>query len=141
MGELKAIGRTPGKDILETSIKTAGEPAKIILSADRDMIKADGADLSFITVKITDVNGILVPNANNHVQFSINGAGFIAGVDNGLQISHEPFKANNRKAFNGLCLVVVQSLEEPGIITLTATSEGLEAASIDIKVRHSRESK
>jgi beta-galactosidase len=134
-GELKAIGKDPGKDLLEKTVKTAGEPSKLVLSADRDIIYADGSDLSFITVKITDANGIMVPNANNHVQFNIEGTGVIAGVDNGLQTSHEPFKADNRNAFNGLCLVVVQSLEKPGTIKLTASSEGLEGASIDIKVR------
>jgi len=134
-GEVKAIGKDPGKEILEKTIKTAGEPSKIVLSADRDVIHADGSDLSFITVKITDANGIVVPNANNHVQFNIEGAGVIAGVDNGLQTSHESFKADHRNAFNGLCLVIVQSLEKPGIITLTASSEGLEGVSMDIKVR------
>jgi beta-galactosidase len=134
-GELKAIGKDPGKDLLEKTVKTAGEPSKLVLSADRDIIYADGTDLSFITVKITDANGIMVPNANNHVQFNIEGTGVIAGVDNGLQTSHEPFKADNRNAFNGLCLVVLQSLEKPGTIKLTASSEGLEGASIDIKVR------
>jgi beta-galactosidase len=134
-GELKAIGKDPGKDLLEKTVKTAGEPSKLVLSADRNIIYADGSDLSFITVKITDANGIMVPNANNHVQFNIEGTGVIAGVDNGLQTSHEPFKADNRNAFNGLCLVVVQSLEKPGTIKLTASSEGLEGASIDIKVR------
>lgn len=134
-GELKAIGKEPGKDPLEKSIKTAGEASKIVLTADRDAINADGSDLSFITVEITDVNGIVVPNANNHVQFMIEGAGSIAGVDNGLQTSHESFKADHRNAFNGLCLVVVQSHEKPGFITLTATSEGLEGAKTDITVR------
>jgi beta-galactosidase len=134
-GELKAIGKYPGGEVLEKTVKTAGEPSKLVLSADRDVINADGSDLSFITVKITDANGTVVPNANNHIQFSIKGKGIIAGVDNGLQISHEPFKADNRNAFNGLCLVVVQSLEKPGIINLAAASEGLEGASMEIKVR------
>jgi beta-galactosidase len=134
-GELKAVGKSSGKDALEAIIKTAGEPAKIILEADRDLIKADGSDLSFITVRITDADGIVVPKANNHIRFKISGPGFIAGVDNGLQTSQEPFKADNRTAFNGLCLAVVQALEKPGNITLTASSEGLEDASITIRVK------
>jgi beta-galactosidase len=132
-GELRAVGKDPENGTLEKSVKTAGKPSKIVLSADRDVIHADGSDLSFITVKITDDNGIVVPNANHHIQFSIEGAGIIAGVDNGLQTSHEPFKADNRNAFNGLCLAVVQSLEKPGKINLTASSEGLVSASINIK--------
>ncbi len=134
-GELKAVGKTPGKEMLEETIKTAGEPSKIMLTADRDIINADGSDLSFITVKITDADGIVVPRADNHVQFKVSGPGLIAGVDNGLQTSHESFKADNRNAFNGLCLVVVQSLEKPGKITVTATSEDLEESSIVIKTK------
>jgi beta-galactosidase len=134
-GELKAVGKTPGKEMLEETIKTAGEPSKIMLTADRDIINADGSDLSFITVKITDADGIVVPRADNHIQFKVSGPGLIAGVDNGLQTSHESFKADNRNAFNGLCLVVVQSLEKPGKITVTATSEDLEESSILIKAK------
>ena len=129
-GTLKAIGRTDGKEIQTQEIRTAGTPAKITLEADRNVIKADGKDLSFITVKILDEEGILVPHANNLIQFDISGQGKIAGVDNGLQTSDEPFKANYRKAFNGLCLVVVQSNEKAGKITLRATSEGLKESLI-----------
>lgn len=132
-GTLKAIGRTDGKEIQTQEIKTAGAPAKIVLEADRNVIKADGKDLSFITVKILDEEGTLVPHANNLIQFDISGQGKIAGVDNGLQTSDEPFKANYRKAFNGLCLVVVQSNEKAGKIILKATSGNLKEASVVIE--------
>ena len=134
-GTLKAISRTKGKEILTEEIKTAGKPAKIIVSADRSQIKADGADLSFVTIKITDKDGVMVPNADNLVNFQLTGDGLIAGVDNGSETSHEPFKANYRKAFNGLCLAVIQSKEKAGTITLKATSEGLEPASVEIMAK------
>ena len=98
-------------------------------------IKADGADLSFVTIKITDKDGVMVPNADNLVNFQLTGDGLIAGVDNGSETSHEPFKANYRKAFNGLCLAVIQSKEKAGTITLKATSEGLEPASVEIMAK------
>jgi beta-galactosidase len=132
-GTLKAIGRTAGKEIITSEVKTAGKPAKIVLAADRNSIIADGRDLSFITVKIVDKEGIPVPSADNLVRFSISGAGKIAGVDNGLQTSTESFQADYRKAFHGLCLVVVQSNERPGQITLQAESDDLESASIMIE--------
>ncbi len=134
-GELTGIGRTANQEILMRSIKTAGEPAKIVLIPDRKVIKADGLDLSFVTVKIVDKNGTVVPNADNLVRFNIEGNGFIAGVDNGQQTSHEPFKVSNRKAFNGLCLAVIQSLEKPGKIILTAESQDLGKASVEIEAR------
>ncbi len=131
-GTLKAVGRTGGKEILTREVRTAGAQAKIVLEADRNVITADGSDLSCITVKVLDENGTVVPNADNLVHFKITGEGKIAGVDNGLQTSEEPFKASFRKAFNGLCLVMVQSYEKAGTITLEATSDGLKGSSIII---------
>ncbi len=134
-GTVKAIAQANGKEPLIKEIKTAGKPAKIMLEADRSQIKADGCDLSFITVKVLDQEGTLVPRADNLINFEIQGEGAIAGVDNGHQISHEPFKANYRKAFNGMCLIVVQSKEKAGTITLKATSAELTAATVVIDCR------
>jgi beta-galactosidase len=134
-GTIKATGRTNGKVVLTKEIKTAGEASQITLEVDRSTIKADGKDLSFVTVSILDMNDNLVPFADNLVNFTIEGNGKIVGVDNGLQTSHEPFKANYRKAFNGKCLVVIQSEKEPGVIKLTARSENLKEASIEIQSR------
>jgi len=132
---LKAISRKNGKEVLTKEIKTAGKPAKLALFADRNQIKADGNDLSFVTVKVLDADGNLVPNADNLIKFSIEGNAKVVGVDNGNPISHESFKDNYRKAFNGLCLVVIQSGEKSRNITLTAMAEGLEKASVDIEMK------
>jgi len=129
-GVMKAIGRTRGKEILTQEIKTAGAPAKIILEADRNFIAADGKDLSFVTVKVVDKDGILVPHADNLIHFTIEGEGSITGVDNGSETSDESFKANYRKAFNGLCLAVVRSTEKAGTITLNASADGLDVMTI-----------
>ncbi|MEO8149536.1 MAG: hypothetical protein ABI723_17985, partial [Bacteroidia bacterium] len=79
--------------------------------------------------------GNLVLDADNLIQFTVTGEGFIAGIDNGSQTSLEPFKANHRKAFNGMCLAVIQSKEKPGKINFTVTSEGLEGAEVVIEVK------
>jgi beta-galactosidase len=133
-GVLKAVSRKAGEVVLEREIHTAGEPAKIELVADRSSIQFDGRDLSFVTVRILDMEGNLVPNANNLVHFDIKGAGFIAGVDNGYQASHERFKDLKRKAWKGMCLTIIQSNGEKGEIILEATSEGLPSATLKIKV-------
>ncbi len=134
-GVLKAVSRKGGKEVLVREVKTAGRPAKIELLADRKEISADGRDLSFITVKILDKEGNVVPDADNLVKFSIRGEGFIAGVDNGYQASMEPFKADYRKAFNGFCLAIIQSSEKRGTIELRAAAEGLDSAVISLKTR------
>ena len=134
-GTLKAVSKKNGKKVLEKIINTAGAPARIAVSADRSNINADGNDLSFITVKVMDKNGNLVPDAANLVKFSVSGNGSIAGVDNGSPVSMESFKADNRKAFNGMCLAVIQSNGKPGKITFKASAEGLEAATLVIMAK------
>jgi beta-galactosidase len=134
-GTLTAVSRLNGKEILRKTIKTAGKPAKIQLTADRSKIKADGKDLSFITVKILDEAGNVVPDAANLVNFKMEGNGTIVGVDNGFQASLEPFKANYRKAYHGLCLAILQSTEKSGTIKLTATAVGLRSGSLVVVVK------
>jgi beta-galactosidase len=134
-GTLKAVSRSHGKVVLTRELRTAGQPARIILSADRKVIEADGSDLSFVTVRVVDANGTVVPHADNLVKFQLTGEGSIAAVDNGSQISHEPFKANYRKAFHGLALAIVQSKNKAGRIILKAASDGLTPASAVIEVR------
>lgn len=131
-GTLKAVSRKKGSTVLTTEVKTAGTAAKIELSADRGTITADGQDLSFVTVKILDKDGNLVPDAGNTVNFKLDGDAFIAGVDNGDPINHDSFKVNYRKAYNGLALAIVQAKQNAGFVKLTATSNGLQAASIQI---------
>lgn len=131
-GIVKAVSKRNGRIVLTEEIKTAGAPAKIILSADRNSINANGEDLSFVSVKIVDKDGNLIPDANNLIQFDIKGAGFIAGVDNGCQTDLSSFKANSKKAFNGMALAVIQSTKKAGVISLIAKAEGLPQASITV---------
>jgi len=134
-GILKAVAKNNGETVCTEEVQTAGIPAKIMLTPDRAEISADGEDLSYVKVEIVDQEGRICPNADNLVKFKIKGGGIIAGVDNGNPISHEFFKASERKAFHGLCLVVIQSKPEPGAIRLSAESEGLQAADLLIQVK------
>lgn len=134
-GMLCIVSRKDGVEVASRVIRTAGEPAAVRLTADRGRIDADGRDMAFVTVEIVDSDGNVVPTADNLVEFEIQGAGFIAGVDNGLQTSMESFKAPFRKAFNGKCLCVVQNDGQRGTIMLRATSEGIDSATLNIKAR------
>jgi len=134
-GTLRAVSRRNGKIELTKEVRTAEPAAKIALIADRRMIKADGVDLSFVTVQIVDKNGTVVPHADNVVNLDVKGVGFVAGLDNGNQISHEPFKTNRKKAFHGQLMALIQSKGQPGKILVRATSGGLAPTSIGIAVR------
>lgn len=133
-GVIKAVGTNADGSSLIAERKTAGEAKRIILEADRASIKADNYDLSFITVKVVDQDGVMLPFADNLIEFETDDLLTIAAVDNGSQTSHEAFKANYRKAFNGQCLLIVQSKNQKGISKVRAKSQGLEGASIDIKL-------
>jgi beta-galactosidase len=133
-GTIRAVSRKDGQTVLEKEITTAGKPARIELTADRSTLNADGKDLAFITVRVTDEAGNLVPDASSLINFKVTGDGFLAGVDNGCQTSMESFKSNFRKAFNGMCLLIVQTGKTAGNIRVEATSEGLQKAGLQLKV-------
>ncbi len=127
-GELKAVGKRGGREFSQT-VKTAGKASQLTASADRNIINADGEDLSFITVNITDENGTLVPNSCNMIEFEVSGPGEIAGLDNGDEVCHESFKGKSHSAFNGKCLCIIKSKRgEKGTVTVTAKAGGLKEA-------------
>jgi beta-galactosidase len=132
-GELKAIARTSGKEILTQIIKTAGAPANVIMEAERKEIKSDGKELFFITAKVVDRNGIIVPAAGNPIKFEITGPAGIIGTDNGDPTDHETLTSPNRKAFNGKCLVVVKAGKIPGEVVVKAVSDNLPDSFIKLK--------
>ena len=133
-GELKAVGRKADGTIMEKVIRTAGEAARIQLVPDREMISADGQDLCFVTVSILDAAGNPVPRADNLVEFTVEGDIRIAGVDNGDQVSHAPFQASSRKAYNGKCLVILKAGREAGAVRLKARSKGLQSTELQIEL-------
>lgn len=131
-GTLKAVSYKDGKEVLTREIKTTGDPVSIRLTADRQTIKANGKDLSFITVEALDAEGNPVPVADNLINFTIEGDGFIAGTDNGDPTDPNSLKKPSRKLFSGKALVVVQSHKKVGKIILKATSPNLKGTSIEI---------
>lgn len=134
-GHLYAVSRRQGAEVLTRDLHTAGKPAKIELIADRSNIGADGKDLSFITVKILDDEGHVVPSADNLIHFKVTGQGFLNAVDNGSPTSHERFKTDSRKAFNGLALAIVQSSGRIGDIRVEATCADLQSSEFVIKAK------
>ena len=133
-GELKAVAYdAQGNEIATDVIRTSGQPAQIRLTPDREIITADGEDLSYILVEVLDKEGNLVPTADNLVNFQVSGNGVIAGVDNGNQTAvDEHYKDNKRKAFSGKAMLIVQSTEGEGSISITASSAGLTSDSVTI---------
>jgi beta-galactosidase len=134
-GVLKAVGYNGKKQIKVAELKTAEEPAKIRLTADRNMLKSDGQDLSYVTVEITDTNGNRNPKAENQVTFEIEGPGEIIAVGNANPVSLESYQQPNRKAWQGKCLVIIKSGKQAGNVLLTAKSASLKQAVLNIEVK------
>ncbi|MEM1582502.1 MAG: glycoside hydrolase family 2 TIM barrel-domain containing protein [Candidatus Bathyarchaeia archaeon] len=133
-GELVAIGYENGVETSRTVLRTAGKPAKILLKPDRNVLKAEFGDLSFITVELVDAAGNICHNATNTVYFTAYGVGSIVAVGNGNPVSEEMYVGNQRKVHEGRAMVVVRSNGEPGEIVLTATADGIPPASVTIRV-------
>lgn len=132
-GEVRVVARKNGKQVNEKTIRTAGAPHHIRLTSNRNVLKANGRSLSFVTVEVVDKEGNLCPWADQNIQFSLTGEGKIAGVDNGSPFSLERFQANSRHAFFGKCMVVVQAGKAPSVIKLTAKGVDLQPQTIEIK--------
>ncbi|HBF33673.1 TPA: beta-galactosidase [Candidatus Sumerlaeota bacterium] len=134
-GKLEAHGTMADGKEIKTAVETTGEPAAVVLEADRTKLTADGVDLSMITVKIVDDKGRRVPVANNEVTFNVMGAGKLIGVGNGDPSCHDSDKSDKRKAFGGLCQAIVQANKTEGTITLTASSPNLKSATVILQVK------
>jgi len=132
-GQLEARGYRGGRRVMTRVVETTGDPKALELTPDRPIIRADGEDVSLVTVAVTDAEGRLVPVASNDVTFTISGYGRIIGVGSGDPSSHEPEKATRCRAFNGLCMVIVQAGRTPGMIQLVAESPGLIPARVEIR--------
>jgi len=132
-GVLKAVGKRNGQVVCTQQVRTAGAPAAIRLRADRKSIIADARDVAHVEVEIVDSKGVFVSTADNLVHFTVEGQGHLIAVGNGNPADHDSFQADRRRAFNGLCLAIVQSVRQPGRIRLTASADGLKEASVEIE--------
>ncbi|HTN35524.1 MAG TPA: glycoside hydrolase family 2 TIM barrel-domain containing protein, partial [Arachidicoccus sp.] len=124
-GELKAVSRKNGVIVLTKEIKTAGPAAKIEMSVDQSCFRGVTGDLCFVTVRLTDANGVLVPDADRQLQFNIEGPATLVGVDNGYQADLASFKRNTYRTWKGKCVAIIRPKVAKGSIELTLTSKGL----------------
>ncbi|HYG21418.1 MAG TPA: glycoside hydrolase family 2 TIM barrel-domain containing protein [Verrucomicrobiae bacterium] len=130
-GTLKAIGRNDRKIVASHELRTAGKPAKLLLTADRNRISPSWDDVAMVVVTVVDENGVMIPTAADTLTFSLKGPGVVAAVDNGDNASHEPFQAGERQALQGRCVAYVKATDG-GRIQLTASAPGLRTGTINI---------
>lgn len=129
-GELLAVGVQDSKEVGAAKLKTSANTAAIKLRADRSEISANGQGLVFVTVELTDKNGVLQPNSENRINFDIEGPGKIIGLDNANLKDVDPYISTSRRAWKGRALVVIKSTKSTGMIKLKASSPGLTEAAV-----------
>ena len=129
-GTLKAVARNDGKVMATDESRTAGTPAKILLTANHRKIADDWDDVAFVRAAVVDRHGVTVPVANDLISFKISGPGVIVAVDSANNASHELFPADERHAFQGRCVAFVKASAPSGKIILTASAPGLKSGSI-----------
>jgi beta-galactosidase len=135
-GKLVAHCYDNGKETIFQALETTGKPVAIRLVADRNNIKADRNDLSYVMAEIIDSNGKVVPDADDiSVIFEVTGNGKIAGVGSGNPRDMSSFQQPLKKAFQGVCMAIIQPENTPGMISLKATAQGLKEATIVIAAR------
>jgi beta-galactosidase len=133
-GQVVAKAYIDGQTVATDTVETTDASASLQLSADRTMLQANAEDAVVVQVSTVDAKGRVVPDASNRVTFQLNGPGEILGVSNGNPADHDTDKSNQRNAFHGRCIVVIEAGAQPGTIQLTATSPGLTSGSLTFNV-------
>ena len=134
-GEMEAVGYIDGNEACRLKVQTAGEPAKIVASADTDVLKANGRDIAHIEIAFEDATGILNPVATNEVQIKVEGPAELIGIDNGKPDCHRSFKGESKAAYNGKLLGILRAGRETGDVAVTVSSDGLEDVVIRVAVK------
>jgi beta-galactosidase len=129
-GSIEAIGFKDGTKILAARRETTGPAAKIALSSDRQELLANGEDVAMITAQILDSGGREVPTSDSPLTFKVSGGGKLIGLGNGDPSCHELDTSDRRRAFNGLCMAIVQTSKSADKIHVEASSPGLESATV-----------
>lgn len=131
-GTLRAVAVVNGKEVESTTLKSAGKAAKIVMKPSHKTMSADGQDLIFVNVEIHDANGIIEPNAENRINFTISGEGTILATSSANLQDCEKYTNSDRKAWKGQAFVVIKSTKKSGKVVLRATSPGLKGTSITL---------
>jgi beta-galactosidase len=133
-GELTAVGFKNGFEVARQSLKTAGNPSQLKITAEADFISASSDDLAYFNVEVLDDNGVLVPNAEIPVLFEIEGNCTLQAVGNGNPIDMKSFQQPKVNTFRGKCQIIIRSCSESDKIKVTAKSNGLKSGTSTVEI-------
>ncbi len=131
-GTLRAVGTNGGKVVATHELKTAGKPARVVLSADKSRLTSAWDDVVYVEAKVVDADGTIVPGASDLITFKTLGTGRVVAVDSGDNTSHESFQASQRRAYQGRCFVLLKADGLRGRISVMAEAAGLASGTVQV---------
>ena len=134
-GTLKVVGVENGKETDARILETAGNPARIQLTADHTEITADGESLVYVMAEITDRKGRLVPNADALIKFDVQGAGTLLATCSADLKDESAYTDSRRKAWKGRAMAVIKAGKVKGKLQVTAHGQGLKKASVTVQLK------
>ena len=137
-GTLRAVAYRNGLPVAEQAHVTAGEPVRLELAAELTEAINDWDEVVYLTATVVDADGVCSPNSHHKVKFTISGPAEVISTDNGNVFNHEPYKTDTQSVYKGEAIAIIRATADAGEITVTATSEGLESASVTLKARPKR---
>lgn len=137
-GELTAVASRNGVEIGRTTLATVGTPFALRLVPDVERLTTSRDDLAYVLVEVVDSEGKLVPDAVADVMFQVGGAGELAAVGNGNAHNVDSFRQPRRFTWHGRALAILRPAKRPGTLTLVASTPGLHAARVALRVDDDR---
>ncbi len=132
-GEILAVAYDEtGAEIARESRHSFTDGVQLVLEADKELLKADGEDMCFVTISAVDKDGYPVENAMDYVEVLVEGAARLVGLDNGDSKDYDSYKGNVRKLFNGKLLAVLAAKKEAGEIQITVQSRSLRTGKLTL---------
>ena len=133
-GEVRAVGRIGGRDVAEHRLQSAGKPVRLHMTTEQASIPYDWEEVVYVTATVEDADGIRFPNSDARITLQVSGPGELVAIDNNDVYSHERYKSDWRTAYKGQVTGIIRATAKSGTITVTATADGLEASSVQIRV-------
>ncbi len=130
-GTLRAIAFTQGRKVAEDELRTAGKAVAIRLTPEGQSVADDPGDVVYLDADVVDADGNVVPEAANRLTFAVSGPGRRVAVDNGNGVDHDPFEADDRKAYEGRAVLILAATGT-GVVAVKASSEGLKGATASL---------
>jgi beta-galactosidase len=135
-GELKVVAYDADGNVAEEKVvRTAGKAAAVKLTPDREVLAADGEDLCYLNVSLTDKDGNPVPTDNRLITVKVSGEGSFKAIANGDPTCLESFQQPQMHLFSGQLTVLIQSSETPGEITVEVSGKGVRKATLKLQTK------